>query len=284
MKKFIIILIAIVAVVTVFHFWDRAQNKLLDFNVLGRINLLADPKNEVFTPGPLRGTQSAPNALLTAEGVVNWTNQQRNTNNLPSLTVNSKLSQAAALKVKDMFDKQYFEHISPDNKGPSDLAKKVGYDYIIIGENLALGNFKDDQTLVEAWMNSPGHRANILNNKFLEIGVAVGKGTFEGNQTWLAVQEFGKPASACPQVNMLLKNQINGELAESDTLEAQIKQRKAELESLNPQTKEEVNNYNQKVKEYNDLIRIYNNKIDILKNTQTEYNNQVRLYNLCLGS
>src|SRR6185369_15716694 len=117
---------------------------------------------------------------------------------LPALKENALLDKAAKKKLDDMFAQQYFEHINPQGKGPSDLAKSVGYDYIAIGENLALGNFKNDAELVQAWMDSPGHRANILNKQYTEIGVAVGQGTYEGKKTWLAVQEFGRPTSSCP--------------------------------------------------------------------------------------
>jgi len=122
------------------------------------------------------------------------------------------------LQLDDIFEKQYFAHISPEGLGPSDLAEKSGYEYIMIAENLALGNFKDDNTLVNAWMDSPGHRANILNNRYTEIGVAVGKGFFsESNENnkeeiatevWIAVQEFGLPLSSCPKPEESLLNTI----------------------------------------------------------------------------
>src|SRR5262249_8345343 len=126
---------------------------------------------------PLRGGDASANVTLTQAGVIKWTNIQRQENGaLPALTVNAKLNESAQLKLKDMFAKQYFEHVSPSGVGPDGLANEVGYAYASIGENLALGNFADDRALVQAWMDSPGHRANILGKSYREIGVAVGKG------------------------------------------------------------------------------------------------------------
>ena len=68
-----------------------------------------------------------------------------------------------------------------------------------------MGNFKNDQDLVSAWLNSPGHRANILNTRFTEIGTAVLKGFYEGREVWMAVQEFGLPLSSCPNPDSKVK-------------------------------------------------------------------------------
>jgi uncharacterized protein YkwD len=132
-------------------------------------------KNEFYS-SPLRSNENNTTAQLDAEGVIALTNQERRNGGVGKLTANTKLTKAAEMKLKDMFDRQYFEHISPDGKGPSYLAQKAGYEYIVIGENLALGNFKNDAALVQAWMDSPGHRENILNYRYSEIGVAVGQG------------------------------------------------------------------------------------------------------------
>jgi len=241
-------------------------------------------KQEIFAPPPLRGDLSAQSSVLTQAGVIKWTNIQRNENgNLAALAENTKLDEAAQLKVKDMFAKQYFEHISPSGVGPGDLANQVHYEFISEGENLALGNFKDDQALVQAWMDSPGHRANILNTKYLEIGVAVGKGMYEGHETWLAVQEFGKPASACPTVDASLKLEISQKQAELKTQEAQLLQMRSNLEQQNPQTREEYAAYNQQLAIYNQSVQDHNTKLQVLKELITQYNAEVNAYNACLG-
>jgi len=284
MKKVVLFVIFIAAAVGFFHYGGKISQKSEE--VLQNISDspgIQEIKKQILTSGPLRGSSNPNNAYLTDGGTIIWTNQNRAEFNLPPLKENAKLNLAAEAKVKDMFQKQYFEHISPTGAGPGDLADNVGYQYIVIGENLALGNYKNDKALVEAWMNSPGHRANILNAKFTEIGVAVGKGTYEGKTTWLAVQEFGKPLSACPQIDANLKAQISSIRAEVENLESQVAAKKAELDSLDPKTKEEYEAYNQKVAEYNALVKIYNNKIDILKGLIAAYNSQVNVFNACAG-
>ncbi len=244
-----------------------------------------DEVKQIITSAPLRAPaqKEVPvvNVILTETGVVSWTNRQRLDNGLQSLKVNSSLNISADLKVKDMFTKQYFDHISPSGEGPSDLAKKSAYEYIMIGENLALGNFKDDKELVQSWMDSPGHRANILNSKFSEIGVAVGKGNYEGRDVWIAVQEFSLPLSACPGPDTNLKNQINQSQSRLDDLSAELARRKAEIANANPKSGEE---YNQKVSDYNERVEVYNKLLEETKVLIINYNSQVAAFNSCLES
>jgi uncharacterized protein YkwD len=287
MKRVIVLIIIVFLIAAGFWYWQKnpTNRKKLDdiTQSISQNNSLQDIKKEILTADPLRSNVNAPNARLTVAGVILWTNTERAQNNQAGLKENALLDQAAQMKLSDMFQKQYFEHISPDNKGPGDLAEGVNYKFIAIGENLALGNFEDDRALVEAWMNSPGHRANILNSKFTEIGVAVGKGTFEGKTVWLAVQEFGKPANACPSVNVGLKDQIQSYQTELSGLETEINQQKTWLEAANPKTKSDYEAYNQKVGDYNSLVKIYNNKLDVLKGLIADYNGQISRYNACLG-
>src|SRR3989344_2386836 len=163
-------------------------------------NKIAEPaknpvKKEIAAPPPLKAQKEAPTAeiILTADGVLSWTNKEREKAGLPDLAPNQKLTASALAKVRDMFKNQYFAHESPAGKGAGDLAEAEGYDFILIGENLALGNFEGDKALVEAWIASPVHRANILGSRYKEIGIAVGRGMFGGRETWLAVQHFALP-------------------------------------------------------------------------------------------
>ena len=160
------------------------------------------------------------------------TNIKRINNGLSPLSRSDKLSASAAKKVKDMFEKQYFEHISPSGRGVKDLAQEAGYEFIVIGENLALGNFENDESLVQAWMESPGHRDNILNSRFREIGVAVGKGVFEGKSTWIAVQHFGFPVSYCPGPDDNFRDKIEKGENEIIVLQKELKASKAALENM----------------------------------------------------
>lgn len=118
------------------------------------------------------------------------TNKKRLDNGLPPLVMNDELSQAAAGKAADMFGNNYWAHVSPSGKTPWDFIVGAGYSYIYAGENLAK-DFQDSQGVVDAWMNSPSHRENLLQPKFQEIGFAVVNGRLNGEETTLVVQMFG---------------------------------------------------------------------------------------------
>ena len=146
--------------------------------------------------------------LLTRDGILQWTNTQRaSVASLPALAGNTKLDTVAKERLDDLFEKQYFEHVSPDGTSAKDDAKTAGYSFILIGENLALGDFGTDERVVGAWME-PGHRANILNTKYTELGVAAKSGTYQGRETWMAVQIFRHPLSSCQGPSEDLKSQI----------------------------------------------------------------------------
>ncbi len=235
-------------------------------------------KRQINTATPLRAKIESPQSFLTAEGVISFTNMQRAINSLPALTQNALLNQSALNKAKDMFEKQYFAHDSPEGRGVADLASDVGYEFITIGENLALGNFLNDEVLVQAWMDSPGHRENILNSRYTEIGVSVLKGTYEGRQTWMAVQHFGLPMSACPQVESSLLATIENNQNRLNQLKNELETRKQELEQYEPKQSPE---YNQKVEEYNALVSEYNNLVEETKGLVDKYNSQIRAFNEC---
>ena len=93
-----------------------------------------------------------------------------------------------------MAQKEYFSHTSPEGKTPWYWFRKNGYSYIYAGENLAI-HFFDSKDLVQAWLDSPSHRANILNKNFSNIGVGISKGLYEGKETIFIVQLFGKQKS-----------------------------------------------------------------------------------------
>jgi hypothetical protein len=124
--------------------------------------------------------------------LVDLTNEERLHNALGQLTVSPVLENAAQMKAEDMAAKGYFAHYGPDGSTPWDWMKKAGYNYADAGENLAI-DFTDSNDVDEAWMNSPTHRANILNSKFTEIGIATIKGSYQGRNTIYVVQMFGRP-------------------------------------------------------------------------------------------
>ncbi len=129
---------------------------------------------------------------ITADKVVSLTNQERQKNHLPPLRYNSLLSTSATLKAKDMFSNDYWAHTSPQGKSPWDFFQEANYQYSVAGENLAK-DFYDTQSLLKAWMNSPTHRANIVNDKYQEIGIGVVNGVLGGVKTTLVVEHFATP-------------------------------------------------------------------------------------------
>jgi uncharacterized protein YkwD len=254
--------------------WFGVAQKQLEATV-GELKKI---QQEIIAPSPLRGPTEQVASNLTVEGTLQQTNLQRSQNGLLALSTNAKLTAMAQAKIDDMFNKQYFEHQSPTGVGPGDLAKTAGYNYLIVGENLALGNFKDDATLLEAWMNSPGHRENILNSKYKEIGVAVKRGVYEGQTVWMAVQEFGRPASDCLLPNKALGMWIETNQASLSGLEKKLQTLDAQIKVMRPKRGDV---YHQKTKEYNDLVSQYNALLETTKTRISDYNNQVQSYNLC---
>ena len=178
-----------------------------------------------------------------------------------------------------MFKNQYFEHISPSGVDPGKLVKSFGYEYVVSGENLILGNFKDEAELVQAWMNSPGHRANILNSRFVDIGVAVVKGTYKGEEVWIGVQEFGLPLSSCQSPDKAMKAEIDANLLQLNDLSEKISAKKAQIDSTDPHSSE----YNRLIDQYNALVAEYNQLNQITKNIISQYNAQVNNFNNCVA-
>ncbi len=130
---------------------------------------------------------------ITQSSVLELTNQSRVSAGLPALGYSTVLERVAQKKAEDMASRQYFSHTTPDGKTPWSFFESVGYAYQSAGENLAV-HFMDVEPLQDAWMNSPGHRANILSSKFTEMGVGMAKGMFEGYESMFVVEAFGLPA------------------------------------------------------------------------------------------
>ncbi len=194
--KFIFYLSLLLAIALIFFYRASIFNyfspRLASFEKTAVNTAVEEVRKQVNTPPPLvvpkkTSTSTATVAAkLTIAGTIKWTNTERRNNGaLPPLAENSELDEIAALRLADMFKNQYFAHVSPTGSSAESVAKEVGYDYIALGENLALGDFSGDEDLVTAWMNSPGHRANILNTKYQEIGVAVKEGNYAGHSAWI---------------------------------------------------------------------------------------------------
>lgn len=159
---------------------------------LGLIALVSVAVSALLAIPPRAGDQVA--AISTAE-VVALTNTKREEKGIVVLKRNALLDAAAQMKAEDMAEKGYYAHVSPDGVTPMFFVERAGYRYLAIGENLVVQR-TDAKQVVDAFMGSPGHRANILRKDFTEIGVGVAKGTYKGKDTTFTVQIFGTPKGA----------------------------------------------------------------------------------------
>jgi uncharacterized protein YkwD len=127
-----------------------------------------------------------------AESIVDAMNRERAAHGLVPLRLEPRLSLAAEDRVADMMRKRYFDHVSPDGINPFTWVRQRGYRYRLVGENLALG-YRSSQSVVNGWMNSPGHRANILESGFDEVGIAfVNESPQRGYRGPLVVALYGR--------------------------------------------------------------------------------------------
>lgn len=126
------------------------------------------------------------------------TNLARHNQGLPALEQSVVLDISAAQKLQDMVAHQYFAHTSPTGTTPWYWFKNNHYDYAYAGENLAIG-FLDAKSTVQAWMDSPSHRNNLLSSRFTQIGIAVEWAKIGEREGIVVVQHFGQPAGASVQ-------------------------------------------------------------------------------------
>ena len=125
------------------------------------------------------------NAGTKASQVVNLVNQQRQKAGLSGLKSDSELTRLAQLKAEDMAAKGYFSHTSPTYGSAFDMLKKAGYSYRTAGENIAMGQ-ETAESVMNGWMNSSGHRANILGSGYTKIGVGYAVNA-KGTPYWVQI-------------------------------------------------------------------------------------------------
>ncbi len=133
-------------------------------------------------------------SYISPSEIIRLTNEKRTEAGLTQLVLNETLSLAAKSKGNDMISKDYWAHIAPDGTEPWKFFNDFGYKYRYAGENLAR-DFTDASSAVDAWMNSPTHKDNILNPKYKEIGIGVVEGDLAGVDTTIIVQFFGSTYS-----------------------------------------------------------------------------------------
>ncbi len=207
-------------------------------------------------------------AAITSDSLEELINQTREEHNLSPLEVDTKLVQSALFKAEHILKEDYFAHTSPGGVSPWYWFKKSNYNYQYAGENLAI-DFTDSRSLHRALLNSPTHRANILNPNYTEMGIAVVTGEFEGRDTAVAVQHFGNEFQLAQAPATQPEQQISAEpekeFPTSTTME-ELKQkqlaaeRKTEKEEIaapqqvNPEVEQEIFAVvQQKIDEFQDI-------------------------------
>jgi uncharacterized protein YkwD len=246
---------------------------------------------------------------LDADVVIAISNNARARAGLPPLRTSSLLNSVAKTRAFDMIDKGYFGHVSPTGEGVSDVAQRIGYRYRRLSENIASGDFLNNQKIVNGWLQSPGHRANMLNPEVRDIGVAVLEDHQGGSRKYYAVQVFGlespdqaaqasvpvtrpmqtqrehfaKAAPSFPAMPVLLRQSC---VAPSKNLKYRIERVRGELSSMSAnieQMKEELETASEEI----DSDRIYAARTSFFReDTKRElrakaviYNQKIQQYN-----
>jgi hypothetical protein len=176
------------------HAGNDYRPHVLRFEAIAFVCLMVVLAEAVFVLGVSFAPGSRVLGLIAANVLTDETNDARAADSLPTLRTNVLLQVAAQKKANDMTKNGYFAHTSPTGVTPWYWFSDVGYQFASAGENLAV-NFSDSQDVTNAWLNSPLHRANILNANFTEIGIATAEGMLDGRPAVYVVELFGTPAS-----------------------------------------------------------------------------------------
>ena len=164
-------------------------------------------------------------ASITQDSLLQMHNYERAKNGLNTLRINQKLNESATEKAIAMLQTNCWSHYCPNGQSPWEFFDDAGYLYFHAGENLAEG-FSTTESVINAWMNSPTHRANMLNDNFTEVGFGFANGSFQGNpNNTIIVVHFGKPLDE----NLVLA-------ASTSDLDAE-----AQVEITNPENGSSVN-------------------------------------------
>ncbi len=205
-----------------------------------------------------------------------------------------------------MLEKQYFAHVSPTGEQAYDIAQKVGYGYRIIAENIAAGLFYTNRKVVDGWMQSPGHRKNILSAQVREMGASVIKGRMNGDDTWVSVQIFGLqslpvPEKSCTPPSRELLREIEAKRAELGSLGERLTALRQELDAERDSIEQERktahgdpgrnDDLTAKIRAYNEKTGLYNQSLaeikargPVLDSMADEYNRAARTYRDCMAS
>ena len=205
--------------------WGELASRMLDFPFWVRRVSQVNRVSSYCKPGKLRGlvllvavsillgANCAFASDITAQKIIDLANADRREKGIGELVENEKLKEAAMAKAEDMIADGYFSHTAPDVATPWSWIEKERYDYNYAGENLAM-DFVSAEKVNQAWLESPTHRANILNERYKDIGVAMQQGIINGHSTIAVVQMFGsgdKNALISAKENVEVKKQGQGE-------------------------------------------------------------------------
>lgn len=233
---------------------------------------------------------------LTPEEVVRYTNEYRGAHGLAPLTINPALNTAAQARAGDMKTHGYFAHHNPSTgEGPSEAIEDAGYAARVSAENIAKGNWRSDRALVQAWIDSPGHRVNILNPEVREIGIGLlrdgGLASSRPFAHLYAVQLFGKPLADCGEPpsdrDRAAIREVEGRL---ELLSARLGDRRNELDKLQSRIDRSsshaernplIERRNQHVTEFNQLVAEARGVQDTLSVMIDTFNAKIADFNAC---
>jgi len=262
----------------------------------GALLLWLNPaQSERLERGGLDFSTALPKAL-TPEEVVRYTNTFRSTQGLPPLTLSPALSVAAQARALDMETHRYFAHHNPNTgEGPNEAIEAVGYVAKVSTENIAKGNWRSAQALVQGWIDSPVHRANILDSEVREIGIGLVRDSRMATDRSVvhvyAVQLFGRPLSDCgerpSQRDRAAIKEVDARLG---LLNEGLRDRQRELDALqsridraNDHTERNrlIRTRNQQVGEFNQRVAETRGVQDTLSAMVKTFNAKVADFNAC---
>ncbi|GAB6056909.1 hypothetical protein JCM31598_43310 [Desulfonatronum parangueonense] len=194
-----------------------------------------------------------------------------------------------------MINNRYYAHVNPTTgEGPGEAIKQANYQFITYAENIAMGNWQSNRHIVDGWINSPGHRANIVNPNIKEIGVAIIKdkaASLGRPSVYYGVQLFASPMPDCSRPSEADKALLQEMQRKNDDIWRRVNNQKSEIERLQAQINREQNNntrnrmindYNRQVNTYNNLVSQANGMQESLKLVIHSYNKKINEYNLCM--
>lgn len=255
----VIFLLLIFSAVKIFNINIKQVEEIYPFE-MAETGVVYNDSSENILPNQDEGFQGA------EDDIISLTNEFRKEKGLVALIKNEKLMESAKMKAEDMRDQKYFAHTSPNGVELWNLIQKVNYEYSVIAENIAEGYFSAE-TVVEAWMNSEGHRENILSVDLEEIGVAILEIENKDNKkSYVLVQHF-----ATPQKEVLIKENIQI-ICEKKVREncSKIEEKKDQYQELVKEQREVIDKAESEGFSKKDLIDLYDN-LDELKEIRDQY-------------